>query len=251
MALGQLRAQAFGFHPRHAVQFYEEDAFLQRTVAEYLAAGLRVGQPAIAITTEAHWAGFEDELRLRGIEPDRLVLEHRLLWLDARRMLATFMVGSMPDRDRFFAQMDPLIARISQRCGRQTVRACGEMVNILWQEGNADAAVALEEVWNEAANRYRLTLLCAYAMPAFRASDRERFNQICRLHNHVFPADSFAAARDEESRNREIARLQHRAQALDAEIEHRRRLEAALRVKTAELDQLRALLDASRAEPSR
>jgi len=225
------------------VQFYEDDAFLQRTVAEYLAAGLRVGQPAVVIATEAHRAGFSDELRLRGLDPDTLVREERLTFLDARRTLSTLMVGAMPDPDRCAAEIDRVITRVAQRSGTQAVRAYGEMVDLLWRGGNGHAAIALEELWNEAADRHALTLLCAYAMPSFKASDSESFHQICRTHSHVFPAESFGAVRGEEARNREIARLQQRAGALEAEIEQRHQLEASLREKTAELDHLRSLFD--------
>ena len=80
---------------KHAVQFYERDEFLYDVVADFLAAGLDEGEPAVVICTPEHRHAFTGQLRDRGTPVDRL------MFLDAREMLATFMVGGMPDAARF------------------------------------------------------------------------------------------------------------------------------------------------------
>ena len=52
----------------HAVQFYEDDDFLVASVGDYLAAGLAIGQPVVAVTTEAHRVGITKHLRDRGFD---------------------------------------------------------------------------------------------------------------------------------------------------------------------------------------
>ena len=42
------------------------------------------------------------------------------------------------------------------------VRAYGEMVDALWQRGEREAAMRLEDFWNELARLQTFSLLCAY-----------------------------------------------------------------------------------------
>jgi len=44
------------------------------------------------------------------------------------------------------------------------VRAYGEMVDVLWQRGERDAAIRLEEFWNDLARLQTFSLLCAYCI---------------------------------------------------------------------------------------
>jgi hypothetical protein len=64
------------------------------------------------------------------------------------------------------------------------VRAFGEMVTVLWEEGNAVGAVELEmmgtELGREIAKISRLTLLCAY--PAALAARKEFANAKTCVH---------------------------------------------------------------------
>ena len=48
-----------------------------------------------------------------------------------------------------------------------SLRAYGEMVDVLWRRGEKSAALRLEELWNELQARRSFTLLCAYAMGKF------------------------------------------------------------------------------------
>ena len=55
-----------------------------------------------------------------------------------------------------------MVAQAAQN-GRR-VRAFGEMVALLWSEGNQAAAIRLEELWNELALSQTFCLFCAYSM---------------------------------------------------------------------------------------
>lgn len=51
--------------------------------------------------------------------------------------------------------------------GRSRVRAFGEMVALLWAEGNHGGAIRLEELWNDLQNSHSFALFCAYPMNGF------------------------------------------------------------------------------------
>ncbi|MGH7507636.1 MAG: histidine kinase dimerization/phospho-acceptor domain-containing protein, partial [Longimicrobiales bacterium] len=159
-----------------------------------------------------------------------------LAFVDARAVIHSFMAGPLPDEARFRSVVGRLIERTLRGRTEVRVRAYGEMVDVLWQDGHHDAALRVEELWNELANTHRFSLLCAYAMANFqREADGDQFGRICASHSHVIPAESYSGL-DEDARAREITRLQQRERALESEIEQRRRLEQALR---AALDERR------------
>ena len=215
--------------PGHMVQFYDDDTFLVAAVAEFLAAGLIGGQSVIVIATPDHRRDFAVRLQTRGFDVDRAAGEGRLMMLDAREMLGTFMVDSMPNVERFAAHIGSALANLSSAGERPCVRAYGEMVDLLWKDGNVAAAVRLEELWNDLANRHAFSLLCAYSMSNFsRADDQISFTTICRQHEHVFPTERYTQA-DESARFLEVSMLQQRARALEGEIEFRKTVERELR----------------------
>ncbi|HEX6964345.1 MAG TPA: ATP-binding protein [Gemmatimonadaceae bacterium] len=225
----------------HAVQFYEDDRFLTRAIADYLAAGLAAGEPVIVIATRAHRDAFWNRLRLLGVDVALALRSGRLVWLDASETLTAIMHGRMPSAQRFHSVLGTMIARHVNANGRGTARLYGEMVDLLWQGGNRAGAVRLEALWNELASRHTFWLLCAYAMAHFTGEqDRQHFESICHQHTHVIPTERYMQA-DAEEQLLQIALLQQRANALETEIVRREALERQLR------DALRERHDAAEA----
>jgi hypothetical protein len=94
----------------HVVQFYEADSDLVGLVASYLIEGLREGDSAVVVATEAHRRGFEQALREGGIDPAALGTG-RLRWLDAAATLARFCAGGTVDRQGFHRVIGGLVRR--------------------------------------------------------------------------------------------------------------------------------------------
>jgi signal transduction histidine kinase len=117
-------------------------------------------------------------------------------------------------------------------------------VALLWAEGKPEAALELEQLWNDLAKSYSFDLLCAYPMDSFSQSgDGELFGRVCGTHSHVIPAESYTALTDEGERLHAITILQQKAQALENEIEERRKAEQALYEKNDELREAVATRD--------
>jgi hypothetical protein len=171
----------------HAVRFYESQESLSRTVAEFLGEGLAIGQPAVLIGTPSHADAVVAELRRRGVDVDSMTSTGRFELLDARAVLATFMVEGTPDAARFKASLSEVLDRLRRGCAG-TVRAYGEMVDLLWQDGQTDAAIRLEMLWNLLAATHDFSLLCGYAIGSFYK--RAGMRDICAQHSHVVPAES-------------------------------------------------------------
>src|SRR2546421_9846668 len=146
----------------HLVQVYRDERFLYEAVAEYAGTGLRRAEGVIVIATPSHRAGFMRKLEDDGIAAREAVQRGRLLMVDAAETLARVTPGGMPDWQTFHALVGGLIAKM--RLEYPTVRAYGEMVDLLWQRGERDAALRLEEFWNDLLKLQTFSLLCAYYM---------------------------------------------------------------------------------------
>ena len=172
----------------HAVRFYENRESLARTVADFLSEGLSNNEPGLVIATPEHRDVVLEVLRTRGIDIDQAVTAGDLVLLDASEVLATFMVDGMPDGTRFRAEIIPVIDRLCENRKPCTIRAYGEMVDVLWKQGRTTAAVRLEVLWNELAGSRDFSLLCGYALGSFYK--KTGMKEICEHHTHILPADS-------------------------------------------------------------
>ncbi len=170
----------------HAVQFYKDERSLASTVAGFLADGINEGEPAIVVATPAHTSSILRELKVRSVKTHDLRRTGELQLFDARKMLAAFMVNGMPDPLLFRSNVGDVIERI---CGNRQpcpIRAYGEMVDLLWQEGNENGAIRLEILWNQLASTYEFSLLCGYAVGHFYKETREsRIEEVRDQHTHV------------------------------------------------------------------
>jgi PAS domain S-box-containing protein len=218
-------------HEPHVVQFYEDDSVLCDAVGDFLAIGLEAGEPIVVIARESHRDGFQRRLRAKGIDVEQAIAGDRLILLDAHETLASFMADAMPDWDRFRATIAGVLARSRAACGERSVRAYGEMVDILWQDGHTLAALRLEEMWNDLAQEHHFSLFCAYSLPAF-VGHPGGLDQVCDRHSSVIPISRTDAY---ERRLRELREMDERNRVLVAEIERRKMAEAELRRSRQEL----------------
>jgi signal transduction histidine kinase len=213
----------------HMLELHDDDAHLVDRVAHYFAAGLRLGLPALAVATAAHRDALAQRIAAGGVDVGAAVAGGRLVMLDPEAVLDAIMDRGAPSPARFRDYFGGAIAR-ARAGGAPTVRAYGELVDVLWQRGERAAALRLEALWNELAAEQPFELLCSYAMDNFgRTTDREGFEAVCRAHTHVIPTERIAPLATSPAQMRELSMLEQRARSLEHEIERRTRLEARLR----------------------
>jgi KaiC/GvpD/RAD55 family RecA-like ATPase len=204
----------------HSVQFYEDDAFLVESVGRFISSALSSGSIAIVVATGPHRDGLLQELQLRGMDVASATQEGRYIALDAAETLNRILAHGVPNRKNFVAVIGEIVkdatSKLKSGC-RLTI--FGEMVAILWNQGKHEAAVKLEEFWNDLAQSHSFSLLCAYKMKNFeRTEDYKKFFKICNQHTHVNPAESYPAQGSENQRRRNVAHLQRKTRALETEV---------------------------------
>ena len=227
----QLASERAGLlHTQHAVQFYDRPEFLSSFVANFVAGALRARAPVVVIARESHRKAFVERHEKLGVDVKAACDSGQLGLYDASEVLATFMVGGMPDPTLFRDRIGEIVHKAISARPRVRLRIYGEMVDILCGNGHRDAALQLEQLWNDLARDHSFALLCAYDMSNFRGAGQEaQFDAICRAHTQVTPAENFRPGAAEVERHRQIAQLQQRAIALESEIERREHREGAER----------------------
>jgi signal transduction histidine kinase len=227
------RAAATPGAHRHTVQFYENDHYLEAAVADYLFEGIEGGEGIVVIATPGHRDAVTVRLKSKGCDTNALTISGKLVMLDARETLSSFMLHSLPNRAEFVKNVGSVIAQCARMVEGAQVRAYGEMVDLLWKDGNIEGAIQLEEFWNELQQSENFSLLCAYAMGNFyKSAHGDDFQRICRIHSEVLPTEGYLEL-DGPARLRQVSILQQRARALEAEVEHRSELEQRLRIALA------------------
>lgn len=166
---------------QHLVEFYETDAALARSVARFLAPATSEPGSAIVVATPAHRAAFEEALAGLGVDLAGALAAGCYVSFDAAALLSTVMVDGAPDRAAFRREVGAVLERVTG--AGQTVRVYGEMVALLWDGGDAAAALALEDFWNDISSTYDFDLLCAYRMSGFdNEDDALAFRRVCEHH---------------------------------------------------------------------
>lgn len=173
---------ASGDDNHHLVEFYETDPSLAESVGDYLEPALRDGQAVVVVATPRHRELFEAALAEAGVDVEAARRDGRYLDVDAEKTLSRFMVDGAPDPLRFRRAVGRLVAD-AEGPGR-AVRIYGEMVALLWAEGNVPAAIALEDLWNDLGRSRPFSLLCAYPVSAFDPAEHTGlFRRICDQHS--------------------------------------------------------------------
>ncbi|MEA3192710.1 MAG: hypothetical protein QOD26_1043 [Betaproteobacteria bacterium] len=170
----------------HIVQTYQDPRFLAEAVAEYVGAGLRMGEAAVIIARPEHRRLFQQALGGAG---------DSLLLLDAEETLSLFMREGRPHWQSFHDAVGGVLSGL--RLQHPGVRAYGEMVDVLWQRGERDAALQLEEFWNELARLQAFPLFCAYRMdPLDDGVYGGALESVCKAHTHYIPALDYGRLND-------------------------------------------------------
>lgn len=219
---------AHASHSEHFVQFYDNERFLINHLVDLVKSGNRAGEGVVIIATPAHLQALDQALD--PVQPlFGTAASNQYIGLDARALLDRFMLQHRPDRQLFLSVLAEVMTCASDH-GRRRVRAFGEMVALLCNEGKSDAALELEALWNEAAQYYEFSLLCAYPMSTFPSEEHSQaFAKICESHSHVWPLENAdRTARDESALHSKIAILEQKARSLELEIMRRKSMEQTL-----------------------
>jgi DNA-binding NarL/FixJ family response regulator len=172
----------------HVVQFHSDDASLLDSFARFIEENLKAGNAVIALTTHAHRNSLLQRLQELGVDYASAIEQGRYLPVDVAETFSTFMVNGLPDPSRFSKAARQLIASIAKTGTNEPLRVatCGEGTQALCAQGKADAAIQVEHLWDEMAEKYDLDVLCGYLSNGFQSEqESDVYKRICAEHTTV------------------------------------------------------------------
>jgi len=171
----------------HVVQLYgRDDQLLTRNVARFLGKGLRRGDGLVVIATPEHADAVLRHLQAESPDAAVALQDGRLVLLDAQGTLDRFMVDGVPDEERFRQVIGAVLAEVAARAPSGKIRAFGEMVGILWVDGQESAAIRLEQCWNDILAGSSASLFCGYPIDIFdTAAGIPALDAVLRAHTHM------------------------------------------------------------------
>jgi hypothetical protein len=176
---------------QHCVQFYEDESLVIKNVAYLAGKALETGGATVLIATPAHLQAIEERLTTSASELKHAREAGRYLALNAAETLEKLLTDGEPDKAKFDRLVGQIVRGAGESCASGFVFAFGEMVALLCAAQKPDAALRLEQLWNELAKAYRFSLYCAYPLDAFAdESDLNAFFEICSEHALTIPAET-------------------------------------------------------------
>ena len=180
----------------HIVQLYQDADFYGEAISHFAAEGLVRGESIILVATQPNWMNISGRLKSKGFDLPRLFDRGQLTLLDATETLPKFMATGMPDGNIF----KPLARQTIEKARRggtfPRVRWWGEMVNVLYVEGNGKGSTRLEEYFDEIAHEETISIFCSFLMDKYDPSIYDdAFGNICRTHGHVIPTHDYSSHR--------------------------------------------------------
>jgi len=172
----------------HEVAFYCDEQSLLDGFTLFAGKTLRAAKAAIVLATERHQEALLARLQASGLDMSTAIEQGRYVALQPAETLSSFMVDDLPDPVRFHKAAVDLIVKTAESVDGDTSRvtACGECAPLLWQSGNAEAAVRIEQLWDEIGKSYEVQIFCGYLLASFQGGIGSFvFERICKVHSAV------------------------------------------------------------------
>jgi hypothetical protein len=177
----------------HIVQLYQDQQFLNRAVCRFAAGAIANGEGVILVPTVAHWEAFRPRLEAEGVDVKAAQGRGQLTVVDADELLPRFMKDAMPDAPVFLGLAADVIANARGEGSYPKVRWWGEMVNVLWEQGNVAASMSLEDQFDRLAKHHEIAIFCSFVMDNFHSDVHTRLlPRLGTNHSHLIPVEDYA-----------------------------------------------------------
>lgn len=170
----------------HCVQIYEDDTAFLDALEGFVVAGLRQNEAIILIATAAHLGLLKDRLIRGGVDLPATIARNQFVAVDAHEALASFMRDGWPNEELFYKMVSALLKHVRPQYPK--VRAFGEMVALMWANGDCGATIHLEHLWARLCKSEEFSLFCAYPRVGFTQDAEQSMMDVHLAHSIVFNA---------------------------------------------------------------
>jgi DNA-binding NarL/FixJ family response regulator len=153
----------------HTVHFHMNDQSYLDNASQLVGATLRSGESIVVAGTEQTRTGIAQRLEARGIDLTAMMSQGQYIAMDAAESLSQFMRNGRPDADGLadiVASLDRL--RVSTANPQARLTVFGEMAALLYRDGNIEASVEVERIWNALTRSLQFLTICSYPVACFQ-----------------------------------------------------------------------------------
>jgi hypothetical protein len=173
---------------RHTVQFHSNDSQALDEISQLVAATLGSGEQVVIITSEETRAGVAQWLHWRQIDLAMLTEQGQYVAQDSALALSYMMPDGRLDKERVAEMAHRLdlwrLAATNRPPGRLTI--VGDMGAVLCRNGDFEAALELEQVWNDVTCSLPFFTVCSYPFDCFGNPDAlNLLSSVCAAHSAV------------------------------------------------------------------
>jgi len=177
----------------HIVQLYQDQDFLNRAVCRFAGAAIANGEGVILVPTLTHWNAFRPRLEAEGVNVEAARERGQLTVVDADELLPRFMRNAMPDSPVFLGLAGEVIGQARAGGRYPKVRWWGELVNVLWERGDAAASMNLEDLFDQLAKNHDIAIFCSFLMDNFNGEVHAHIlPRLGTNHSHLIPVEDYA-----------------------------------------------------------
>ncbi len=181
----------------HIVQLYQDPDFYGDAIAHFAAEGFVRGESIILVATPPNGKNISARLEAKGFDVPELGRRGQLTILDADATLPKFVRNNLPDSDIFKDIARTTIQKAKAGGKYPRVRWWGEMVNVLYVDGNGRGSTQLEELFDEVAHEEQIAIFCSFLMDKFDKNIYDGpLGDVCRTHANLIPAPDYVQHRD-------------------------------------------------------
>lgn len=169
---------------RHEAVFYSNNTLFLEDWASIAEGALNTGATFILVAFDERRSRLQAMLEARGLNVARAVRDGRFISMSVDEAISQWMVDGLLDETRFWRAITSvmLAAARASTSEQPHVVACGECAPSLCAQGDAKAAIRLEQLWDEVATIYNFDVFCAYSSDGCRCDDpgdvRERLTAV-------------------------------------------------------------------------
>lgn len=173
----------------HFVQICLNEVYQAATLTNYIKAGLINNEAVIVIARAPLRASVIFKLEAQGFDMQSLKNKGQVKFFDAEFLLSGLLQNGALDEEAFYLSVELPAQAAKLKYGK--VRTFGEMVDMLWQAGDYNLAVQLEELCSNLCERKKLTHFCTYLLNTLDPNSYgQSLERICRCHTHLVPMNN-------------------------------------------------------------
>lgn len=169
---------------RHFAQFHRDQADLVESIVTFLDAGLRRGNSILIVAAPEQVARLFERLAAGKFQPTALSDAGQLAQLDPNLIIERLQSNGTSEPTILRDAIRPVLSRL-QPHGRG-VRVYSELAGTLWQAGETEAAIRVEEFWNTLAESDPVSLFCGFTMDTQSEHSYQRpLEELGRTHSDI------------------------------------------------------------------